>query len=134
MKTQSDIVRTAQPMPMTIEDLSSGSSLSAAVCAYGDTLRFRVPLQAALETAGGRMRLFRDDDGEVLWLPMTQDAAGDWTVSVPAAEICAVGVCSGLFYFRFEFDTMQQIFVIPFLILVLKNSKSRTELLLLTPL
>ncbi|MBQ7982119.1 MAG: hypothetical protein IJ302_01005, partial [Clostridia bacterium] len=51
------------------------------------------------------MRLFRDDDGEVLWLPMTQDAAGDWTVSVPAAEICAVGVCSGLFYFRFEFDT-----------------------------
>jgi len=105
MKTQSDIVRTAQPMPMTIVDLSSGSSLSAAVCAYGDTLRFRVPLQAALETAGGRMRLFRDDDGEVLWLPMEQDSSGDWTVSVPAAEVCAADVCSGLFYFRFEFDT-----------------------------
>lgn len=92
------------PFPMTVTD-GSGAVCRAAVCRFGDMLTFSVPLQPVFEAQDGRMRLFRDDDGAVLWLGMTVDADGVWSVTVRAAEVCAPEEQSGLFYFRFEFDT-----------------------------
>ena len=93
-----------KPYPMTVTD-GSGAVCTNTVCRFTDRLTFSVPLQQAFETQGGRMRLFRDDDGAVLWLDMTVDAAGVWSVSVKASEVCVSEENSGLFYFRFEFDT-----------------------------
>ena len=93
----------AAPYPMTVHD-ARGSLCRSAVCKGCDTLTFSVPLQTELGALAGRMRLFRDDDGAVLWFDMKNE--GDiWSVSVHAASVCVPGEDSGLFYFRFEFET-----------------------------
>jgi hypothetical protein len=94
----------ANPCPMTVSD-RDGRILPHCICRCGETLTFSVPVQAELEVRNGCMRLFRDDDGAVLWLDMTEGADGVWSVSVEASRVCADGEQSGLFYFRFEFDT-----------------------------
>ncbi len=96
-----------QPRPFTV--YADGAARHHTVCRYDETLVFRLPLHAELEITGGVMRLFRDDDSAVLWLPMTctgtRDGLQYWECRIPADSICADGEDSGLFYFRFEFDT-----------------------------
>ena len=92
------------PYPFTVKK-ADGQVLPHTVSRFGDTLTFSVPVQKVLEARSGRMRLYRDDDGDVLWFAMTGDADGIWSVTLRGAEICADGEQSGLFYFRFEFDT-----------------------------
>lgn len=97
-------IEQALPHPMTLTD-ADGRVMPYAVSRYGAQVTFSVPVQKEFETQGGRMRLFRDDDGAVLWLEMTCGADSVWTVSVRGQDVCADGELSGLFYFRFEFDT-----------------------------
>ena len=84
---------------------ADGVVLPYAVSAFGETVTFSVPVQRELGAQNGRMRLFRDDDGAVLWPEMTEDGDGVWSVTLSGEDVCAEGVGSGLFYFRFEFDT-----------------------------
>jgi len=84
---------------------SDGSVLPHVISRFGEAVTFSVPMQKAFEIQCGRMRLFRDDDGAVLWLEMTEHADGVWAVTVRGRDVCADGELSGLFYFRFEFDT-----------------------------
>lgn len=92
------------PYPMTVT-AADGRTLPYTVSCFSDTLTFSVRLQKKLEAVSGRMRLFRDDDGAVLWPEMTCDTDGVWSVTVRGRDVCADGEQSGLFYFRFEFDT-----------------------------
>ncbi|MBR5871151.1 MAG: glycoside hydrolase family 13 protein [Clostridia bacterium] len=84
---------------------ADGKPLAHAVSAFGAAVTFSVPVQRELEACNGRMRLFRDDDGAVLWPEMTEDENGVWSVTLSGEDVCAEHVGSGLFYFRFEFDT-----------------------------
>ncbi len=92
------------PYPMTVTT-ADGQRLPHTVSRFGDALTFSVPVQKKLEAGNGRMRLYRDDDGAVLWLDMVCDTDGVWSVTVKGADVCADCEQSGLFYFRFEFDT-----------------------------
>lgn len=92
------------PYPMTVTD-AGGQRMPHTVSRFGDALTFSVPIQKKLEAQNGQMRLYRDDDGAVLWLDMTCDTDGVWSVTVKGTDVCADGEMSGLFYFRFEFDT-----------------------------
>ncbi len=84
---------------------SDGARLPHTVSRFSDSLTFSVPVQKKLGAVSGRMRLFRDDDGAVLWLDMICDTDGIWSVTIRGRDVCADGEQSGLFYFRFEFDT-----------------------------
>ena len=93
-----------KPYPMTVT-AADGTVLPYTISRFSDSLTFSVPLQTELEAVSGRMRLFRDDDGVVLWPEMTVGEDGVWSVTVDGTTVCAEGEQSGLFYFRFEFDT-----------------------------
>lgn len=97
-------VERENPYTMTVTD-ENGHVLPYYVSRFSDTLTFSVPVQKEFEVQHGCMRLYRDDDGAVLWLDMTEGADSIWSVSVDASQVCADGEQSGLFYFRFEFDT-----------------------------
>ncbi len=96
------------PRPFTMQD-GTGTQRPHALCRFDETLTFTLPLHAVFEAAAGRMRLFCDDDARVTWHPMTltetKDGMQYWTLTLSAAAICAPQEDSGLFYFRFEFDT-----------------------------
>lgn len=92
------------PSPLQVTD-EAGHVRPYYVSRYSEVLTFSVQLQKEFDVQHGCMRLFRDDDGAVLWLDMSTDNDGVWSVSVDASQICADGEQSGLFYFRFEFDT-----------------------------
>lgn len=96
-----------KPVPFTVAD-GNGDCLCQTVCGYTDCLTFSVTLPAVFAAQNGWMRLYRDDDGAVIRLDMEKTDSQDsqlWSLSVPAQRICADGEESGLFYFRFEFDT-----------------------------
>ena len=115
-----------RPRPFSVWN-ENGTPLSRTVCRADENLTFTVSLPASFAAENGKIRLFRDDDGEVLWLPMTEEEPADgqqncltsrtWYVSVNAGDICIkdtsggqTGILPGrkpcgLFYFRFEFDT-----------------------------
>ena len=97
-------IEKTNPYPMTVTR-EDGTVLSHTVSRFGETLTFSVPIPREWEVLGGRMRLYRDDDGAVLWLEMTEGDDSVWSVTVSGSRVCADGEESGLFYFRFEFDT-----------------------------
>lgn len=98
--------KTPRPFTVTGED---GKPRRKTLSRYDEALTFTLPLHAEFAAEGGVLRLFCDDDGTVKRLPLTLSETKDgmqyWTVTVSGADICAVGEDSGLFYFRFEFDT-----------------------------
>lgn len=112
------------PYPFSVYD-KDGSRLKRTVCSAADTLTFSVSLPLAFAAENGKMRLYCDDSDTVQMLPMTPSGADDnknglqnWTLQIAAADVCSTAECcnttfrcaadaeSGLFYFRFEFDTV----------------------------
>ena len=74
-------IEKTNPSPMTVTR-EDGTVLSHTVSRFGETLTFSVPIPREWEVLGGRMRLYRDDDGAVLWLEMTEGDDSVWAVTV----------------------------------------------------
>ena len=95
------------------EDRTEERVLARDVCRYSDRLRFLISVPRTLQPEKGRMRVFLDDTGDVLWFPMTRDLLAEdhdtvrFSVSVPARVLCAEGEESALLYYRFEMETAE---------------------------
>ncbi len=82
-------------------------------CCFGDTIKLTVSLPQYLCPTNGSLRLFRDDDGDVSFYklkPLKKETKEHtdsvWHIALDTSVICAKEENSGLFYYRFEFDTV----------------------------
>ena len=98
-------------LPLSVSFDMDGIPSAHDVCQVSDTLRFRVSVPRCLAAENGKMRIQRDGDGAVLRrvLHRIQEEDNDpalevWEVRLSARSLCGAED-SGLFFYRFEFDT-----------------------------